>query len=95
MLPIEQLKDFATQHPIHRLAIFGSVLRDDFSTESDVDILVEFLPDAKIGFFKMIDMERELTQILGRRVDLRTPQELSAHFRAEVLQEAMVIYESA
>ena len=94
-LPIDALKYFAERYPIRRLAIFGSVLRDDFNAESDIDILVEFQPDAQIGFFKMYDLEQELTTLIGRRVDLRTPHELSRHFRDEVLREAVVIYESA
>jgi uncharacterized protein len=94
-LPIQHLKHFAERHPVQRLAVFGSVLREDFSAASDVDILIEFKPDASIGFFKMYDLEQELTQIIGRQVDLRTPNELSQHFRDAVIGEALLIYESA
>ena len=75
------------------LALFGSVLRDDFNDESDVDMLVEFIPGSRIGYFELVGMEIELTELVGRKVDLRTPQELSRHFRQQVIDEAELIYE--
>lgn len=77
---------------ICRLSLFGSVLRDDFKPGSDVDILVEFEPGFKIGLIKMARMENELLDILGRKVDLRTPGDLSRYFRNEVLENAEVEY---
>jgi predicted nucleotidyltransferase len=87
----EKLSDFCRRHHIRRLAFFGSVLRDDFGPESDVDVLVEFEPGHTPGlsFFRMED---ELSQILSRKVDLNTPQFLSRHFRDLVLAEAEVQY---
>jgi uncharacterized protein len=86
-----QLAEFCRHHHIRRLAFFGSVLRDDFGPESDVDVLVEFeaghVPG--LGFFSM---EEELSRILGRKVDLNTPGFLSPHFRDEVLAEAEIGY---
>ena len=69
------------------MALFGSVIRDDFTPESDVDILVEFQPGRTPGF-AYFDMERDLSGIIGRKVDLNTPSELSKYFRQEVLDEA-------
>ena len=81
------------RHRIRRLALFGSVLRPDFGPESDVDVLVEFEPEAAIGFFGLARLERELSALLGgRRVDLRTPQDLSRYFRNSVVDHAYVIH---
>ncbi len=93
-VPREQIAEFCRRHHIRRLAFFGSVLRDDFTPVSDVDVLVEFEPGKTPGlaFFKMQD---ELSDILGRRVDLNTPNELSKYFRDEVLAEAEPIYGAA
>lgn len=93
-IPRAKLEDFCRKHHIRRLALFGSVLRDDFSPGSDIDVLVEFEPDHVPGlaFFRM---ERELGQLLGRKVDLNTPQFLSRHFRDQAVREAEVIYDAA
>lgn len=90
-----KIAEFCRRHRIRRLALFGSVLRDDFRPDSDVDILVEFEPGAIAGFLRLAAMQIELTEILGRRVDLRTPAELSRYFRDEVLREAEVQYVAA
>ena len=88
----ESIAEFCARNGIRRLSFFGSVLRDDFGHESDVDILVEFEPDVAVGYFGMARMELDLTAIIGRKVDFRTPQELSRYFRDEVLAEAMAEY---
>jgi len=93
-IPRGRIADFCRRHHIRRLALFGSVLREDFTPESDVDVLVEFEPGTRLGF-AFFDIEQELSQILGRRVDLRTPQELSKYFRDEVLAEAEELYVAA
>jgi uncharacterized protein len=89
--PKERIGDFCRKHHIKKLAIFGSALRPDFRAHSDIDVLVEFEPDHVPGlaFFAMAD---ELSEILGRKVDLNTPQCLSRYFRDKVLQEAVVQY---
>ena len=88
-----RLAEFCRRHHIRRLALFGSALREDFSEESDVDILVEFEPGHTPGLLGMARLERELSHILGgRKVDLRTPEDLSRYFRDEVLREAKVQY---
>ena len=91
-IPHESLAEFCRQHGIQRLSFFGSVLRDDFKMDSDVDILVEFIPGRTPGFLGMAGMEIEISKILGRKADLRTPAELSRHFRENVLKEALPQY---
>jgi hypothetical protein len=86
------IRSFCAKRRIRRLALFGSVLTDDFSPDSDVDVLVEFEPDAVVGLFQMAAMERELSTILGRKVDLRTRDDLSPYFRDEVVSSAQVQY---
>jgi uncharacterized protein len=87
-----EIAAFCQRHHIRKLALFGSVLRDDFRPDSDVDVLVEFAPEARITLFDMVDLEQELTAIIGRRVDLRTPGDLSRYFRQRVLDTAEVLY---
>lgn len=91
----ERLADFCRKYHVRRLALFGSVLRADFRPDSDVDVLVEFEPGHVPGLFTMVRMEQELGRLFGgRKVDLRTPQELSLYFRDQVLAEAEVQYEA-
>lgn len=87
----ERIVDFCRRHHICKLALFGSVLRDDYRADSDVDVLVEFEPGQTPGL-RIVEMELELSEMLGRKVDLRTPQELSRHFRQRVLETAEVQY---
>jgi uncharacterized protein len=88
-----EVADFCRGHHIRKLSLFGSLLRNDFGAESDVDVLLEFEPGAKVSFFKLYDLEQELSQLLGgRRVDINTPKSLSKHFRDQVLAEAEVLY---
>ncbi len=87
-----RLAEFCSQHHIRRLALFGSVLRDDFRPDSDVDILVEFEPGHRAGLITLAGMELELSDMLKRKADLRTPAELSRYFRDAVLKEAQVQY---
>jgi len=88
----DQIVHFCQRNGIVKLSLFGSVLRDDFGPDSDVDVLIEFEPGAVAGLFKMSAMESELGAMIGRKVDLRTPEDLSRYFRAEVLAEAVVEY---
>ncbi|GAB4240053.1 MAG: nucleotidyltransferase [Acidobacteriota bacterium] len=89
----EAIANFCRNHGIRRLAVFGSALRDDFGPDSDVDVLVEFAPDRIPTLFDLVGMEQELSVLFGgRRVDLRTPNDLSPYFRNEVLAEAEVQY---
>ena len=84
-VPQDRLAAFCQQYHIRRLAFFGSVLRADFRSDSDVDVLVEFEPEFTPGFLRLATMEQELSDLVGRRVDLRTPQDLSSYFRDDVL----------
>lgn len=89
----DQLEELCQRHHIAKLSLFGSVLRDDFSPESDIDVLVEFDSGHVPGFFRLFDIEEELSSLLGgRKVDLRTPQDLSRYFRDEVLAHAETQY---
>ncbi len=88
----EVIAQFCKRHQIRRLALFGSILREDFHEGSDIDILVEFLPGKTLSLLGIAGMEIELTEMLGRQVDLRTPQDLSRYFREEVLRQAVPQY---
>jgi predicted nucleotidyltransferase len=90
-LPRDALAEFSRRNHIRRLALFGSALRDDFRPDSDLDILVEFEPDARVGL-RFFALQRELTELLGRAVDLNTPAFLSPYFRDQVMAEAEDIY---
>jgi len=94
-LPDEALADFCRRHNIHSLAVFGSVLRDDFGPDSDVDVLVEFEPGYCVGLITFAAMENELSDLIGRRVDLNTPAGLSPYFRDDALSEAEIHYVAA
>jgi uncharacterized protein len=91
-LPTREIVQICEAYGIQKLALFGSVLHSTFNDDSDVDLLVEFKPDARIGW-QIVTVEDELSHVIGRKVDLRTPQELSRYFRDTVMQEAQVIYE--
>lgn len=91
LFPKERIAEFCRTHHIKKLAIFGSVLRPDFRADSDIDVLVEFEPGQVPGL-AFFAMQEELSTILGRKVDLNTPQCLSRYFRDKVLQEAVVQY---
>ncbi len=86
------IAEFCARHSIRRLAFFGSVLRDDFRPDSDVDVLVEFEEDREPGLIRLAAMERELSDILGRRADMRTAEDLSRYFRDEVVANAELQY---
>lgn len=90
-VPKERIAEFCRRHHIRKLSLFGSVLREDFRPESDVDVLVEFEPGQAPGF-AFFEMQEELSEILGRRVDLNTPNFLSRYFRNQVLGQAEVQY---
>lgn len=91
-VPQPALASFCERHHITRLALFGSALRDDFGPASDVDVLVEFAPGHRIGFFGLAAIERELSALVGRPVDVRTPNDLSRYFRDDVMRTAVVRY---
>ena len=95
-VPPEKLAEFCRKHHIKKLALFGSVLRDDFRPDSDVDVLVEFEPGHVPGLFGLADTEAQLSALAGgRKVDVRTAAELSRYFRDRVVREAKVQYAAA
>jgi len=93
-IPQAAVAEFCRRNHIRRLALFGSVLRDDFRSDSDVDALVEFEPGHTPGL-RFFAMQDDLSELLGRKVDLNTPACLSPYFRQEVLDEAEVLYDAA
>jgi uncharacterized protein len=94
-LPIAEIAAFCRKHHIHRLALFGSVLRDDFGPASDVDVLIEFEPGHVVDLFDFMGLQYELSALVGHNVDLNTPAFLSRYFRQQVIDSARVIYERA
>ena len=93
-IPREKLAEFCKKNHIRKLSLFGSALREDFSPDSDVDVLVEFEPNTRVGLIRLAGMEIELGEILGRKVDLNTPGFLSKYYRDKVLEEAEVQYDA-
>lgn len=93
LLPIKKISKFCKEHPIiTKLSLFGSALSGTLRKDSDIDLLVEFEPGKTPSLFVIIDLEDELATILGRKTDLRTPEELSPYFRNEVLAQARSLY---
>jgi uncharacterized protein len=90
-IPKTLLADFCRSNHIRKLSLFGSILRDDFRDESDIDILVEFEQGYTPGL-AFFGIEAELSELLGRKVDLNTPGFLSNHFRSDIEKEAEVEY---
>ena len=87
------LRQVCLAYGIRRLALFGSVLREDFGPDSDVDVLVEFAPDVKVGLLRFIAVEEALESVFGRKVDLVTLDGPSPYLRAHVLRTCRVIYD--
>ena len=92
-LPQAGIEEFCRRNHIRKLSLFGSVLTPRFRPESDIDVLVEFEPGSKITLFDVAGMELELTEKLGRKVDLRTAGDLSRYFRDQVVSTAAIQYE--
>lgn len=92
-LPLSEIQSFCEQRPIQKLSIFGSAIREDFTPESDVDMLVEFVPDAGITYFDLFDIQDTLARLINHKVDLLTPAALSPYFRDDVLKSAVTVYE--
>ena len=88
----EQIADFCRRHHIRKFAYFGSVLRDDFRPDSDVDVLVEFDRGYRLGLFELIRMQQEFSGIIGREADFRTPGDLGRYMRDRVMAESEVQY---
>ena len=92
-IPSDKIAVFCAANHIQRLALFGSVLDDNFTSESDVDMLVEFVPGNVPGLISLAGIERQLSEIISRKVDLRTLDDLSRYFRDAVREQAEIVYE--
>ena len=88
----DEIKDYCKANKIKKLSLFGQHLANTYKEESDVDLLVEFEENANYGLLDVARMERELSDMIGKKVDLRTPNELSKYFRDAVVKEATVFY---
>lgn len=91
----ERIARFCRDNGIRKLSLFGSVLTDEFGPDSDIDLLVEFEEDKRTGLLGLAGLENQLSEMLGRKVDLRTPAELSEYFRDEVLNSAEVLFRNS
>jgi uncharacterized protein len=91
-IPLEALASLCSRYQVRELALFGSVLRDDFREDSDIDILVEYEPDAQVGLYEHFDLQRDLEQLLGRKVDLVSKRGLNVVIRDDVLRSSQVLY---
>ncbi len=91
-IPTDKIADFCRRHHIRRLSIFGSVLREDFRPDSDADMLIEFEPEAQVGFIALSQMQRELSELLQRPVDLVPREGLKPIIREAVLSSSEVVY---
>ena len=94
-IPKDRITEFCVRNRVRRLSLFGSVLREDFGPDSDVDILVEFEPGARMGLIRLSGLEIEFGKIVGRKVDLNTIGFLSKYYRDQILTEADVQYDAA
>lgn len=94
-IPEDQVGDFCRRNRIRRLSLFGSLLRNDFTPESDVDVLVEFEPGARVGLIGLAGMEIELGRLLGRKAEIHTIKGLHPEFREQVLEMAEAHYDQA
>ena|SRR5260221_10485119 len=92
-IPLDNIRAFCKRHCIRKLALFGSVLRTDFRPDSDVDVFVEYEPEANVTYLDMAAQEIELEKMIGRKVDLRESGELSRYFRDKVEATAVILYE--
>jgi predicted nucleotidyltransferase len=92
LLPQDAIRDFCRAHAVRELAVFGSAVRDDFRGDSDVDVLIDLAPDARVGLIGLQRMRDELSALIGRPVDLLTRSSLNRHIRDEVLREARIIH---
>ena len=91
-LPEEKIREYCASQPIRRLSVFGSAARNELTRDSDIDLLVEYLPDARVSYFDLGRHFVDLMQIIDRQIDLCTPQSISKYFRQEVLESAKQIY---
>lgn len=92
ILPVEKISEICRRYQVRELSVFGSAARGDMRPDSDIDLLVEFEPDARIGLFEFAGMEEELAALVGRKVDLVSKLGLKPRVRPFVLRDAIVLY---
>ncbi len=91
-IPVEALAELCRRYHVRELALFGSILRDDFRDDSDVDMLVEYEPDARVGLYEHFDLQMELERLVGRKVDLISKRGLNVVIRDDVVLSSQVLY---
>ena len=91
-LPQDRIREYCASQPIRQLSVFGSAVRNELTPESDIDLLVEYMPDARISYFDMGRHVIDLMEITGRQVDLCTPNSISRYFRKNVMESAFLLY---
>lgn len=91
-LPLKAIREYCETQPILRLSLFGSALRDELTPDSDIDLLVEYSPGARVGYFELAQHEIDIGNLIGRKVDLRTADELNRLFRQDVVDSARQLY---
>ena len=91
-IPTDEIRQYCSEQPIRRLSVFGSAARGELTEESDIDLLVEYMPDASVGLFDMGGHLMDFQDIVGRKVDLVTPNGLCKYIRDDVLNDARLIY---
>jgi predicted nucleotidyltransferase len=94
-LPLDRIREICLRFPVRELSIFGSALRADFRPDSDLDLLVEFQPDARVGFIELGVLEEEPERLFGSKVDLITKRSVRPELRREIIGSARVLYEAA
>jgi predicted nucleotidyltransferase len=94
-IPQDKIAEFCRRNHILKLSVFGSALREDFNAASDVDVLVELTPGARIGMIRLAAMEFEMSNLIGRKVDLNTPGFINSNFRQQIISDSEVQYEAA
>lgn len=90
---LEAIKKSEFKESVGKVSLFGSYARGEENKESDIDVLIEFKPDTKIGLFKFVRLQRFLGESMGKKVDLLTPESISKFFKEKVVNEAEIIYE--
>ena len=92
VVDVEAIRLFCQENNVIELSLFGSVVREDFGPDSDVDVLVEFAPGHAVSLFRLVNMQEQLSAVFGRRVDLVSKKGLSRHLRERILRSREVVY---